>query len=250
MTERANTIARRINKVIYREGDTVVKLFDNGFSKADILNEALNQARMEETNLKIPQVLEVEKIDGQWAIRLEYIPGKTLSALMEENPQKQDEYLNLLVELQMSVHACLSPLLTHLSDKMRRKIDQSGLNATTRYDLQTRLGSMPRHYKVCHGDFRPSNVIITPDGVPYLLDWSHVTQGNASADVARTYLVFCLEGREALGKQYLKLFSEKSDTALQYVQKWIPIVAASQLVKGNEAERNLLLSWVDVVDYQ
>ena len=42
----------------------------------------------------------------------------------------------------------------------------------------------------------------------------------------------------------------KSDTARQYVQKWMPIVAASQSVKGNERERELLLHWVNVVDYE
>ena len=30
----------------------------------------------------------------------------------------------------------------------------------------------------------------------------------------------------------------------------MPIVAASQLVKSNESERDFLLSWVSVVDYQ
>ena len=38
---------------------------------------------------------------------------------------------------------------------------------------------MPKHNKVCHGDFNPSNVIIAEDGPPYILDWSHATQGNA-----------------------------------------------------------------------
>ena len=43
--------------------------------------------------------------------------------------------------------------------------------------LHTRLESMPKHNKVCHGDFNPSNVIITDDGTPYIIDWSHATQG-------------------------------------------------------------------------
>jgi hypothetical protein len=34
------------------------------------------------------------------------------------------------------------------------------------------------------------------------------------------------------------------------VQKWIPIVAASQSVKGKPEERELLFRWVDVVDYE
>ena len=48
----------------------------------------------------------------------------------------------------------------------------------------------------------------------------------------------------------LNLFCKKSDTAKQYVQKWIPIVAASQSVKGKPEEKEFLLRWADVVDYE
>ena len=245
-----NIIATRKNKVIYRDGGKTIKVFDENYSKADILNEALNQARIEETGLNIPKLLGVNMIDGKWAIVNEYIEGKTLSSLMEENPEKKDEYIELLVDLQMLVHEKRSPLLTKLKDKMNRKISLSSLDATTRYELHTRLEGMPKHNKVCHGDFNPSNIIITDDGTAYILDWSHATQGNASADVARTYLLFCLNGDKDGAEKYLNLFCKKSDTAKQYVQKWMPIVAASQSVKGNEEEREFLLSWTDVVDYE
>ena len=243
-------IAVRNNKTIYRDGDRCIKVFNSEYSKADVLNEALNQARIEETGLNIPKVLEVTMIDGKWAIVSEYIKGKTLAQLMEADPEKKAEYIELLVDLQMSVHAKTSPLLNKLKDKMSRKISQTEFNATTRYDLHTRLEGMPKHNKVCHGDFNPSNVIIAEDGTPYIIDWAHVTQGNASADVARTYLLFWLGGDIEGAKLYLDTFCEKSNTAKQYVQKWMPIVAASQSVKGNEREREFLMSWVDVVDYQ
>ena len=245
-----NIIAERTSKVIYRDGDTVLKVFNEDYSKADILNEALNQARVEETGLNIPKVLEVMKIDGKWAIRTEYIEGKSLQQLMDENPEKEDEYLNLFVDLQMQVHSKEAPLLNKLKDKMNRKISMSELDATTRYDLHTRLEGMPKHKKVCHGDFNPTNIIVRPDGTPFILDWSHATQGNASADVARTYLLFCLSGKEKLAEKYLNLFCKKSDTAKQYVQKWMPIVAASQSVKGNPDEKEFLLRWATVVDYE
>lgn len=243
-------IAVRNNKTIYRDGKLAIKLFDESFSKANILNEALNQARVEETALNIPKLEEVCKIDGKWAIILDYVEGKTLAQLMSENPDKFDEYLELFVDLQMKVHEQRAPLLNKLKDKMNRKISEADLDATTRYDLHTRLESMPKHNKVCHGDFNPSNIIIAKDGTPYIIDWSHATQGNASADVARTYLLFWLEGNIEGAKKYLDLFCKKSDTAKQYVQKWIPIVAASQLVKGKKEEREFLLHWVDVVDYE
>ncbi|MEG1529225.1 MAG: aminoglycoside phosphotransferase family protein [Clostridia bacterium] len=248
--ETSKVIAMRKTKVIYREGDTVVKLFDANYSKADILNEALNQARVEETAIRIPKLLEVKKIDNRWAIVIEYIEGKTLESLMAENPDKIDEYLDMFVDLQMSIHTQKCPLLNKIKDKMNRKIDETDLDATTRYDLHTRLDAMPKHTKVCHGDFNPSNIIIATDGLPYVIDWAHVTQGNASADVARTYLLFSLSGQTEIAEKYLKLFCKKSDTAKQYVQKWIPIVAASQLVKDKKEEREFLLNWVDVVDYE
>lgn len=243
-------IAVRTGKTIYKDEYKAVKVFDSDYSKADILNEALNQARIEETGLNIPKILGVTMENGKWAIVSEYIKGKTMAQLMEENPDKFDEYLEQFVDIQMSIHEKKAPLLTKLKDKMNRKISQADIDATTRYELHTRLEGMPKHNKVCHGDFNPSNIIITDDGVPYILDWSHATQGNASADVARTYLLFWLDGNIEGAKKYMELFCKKSDTARQYIEKWLPIVAASQSVKGNAKEREFLLSWVDVVDYE
>ena len=244
-------IATTNHKTIYRDGDKCIKVFDaNYFTKADILNEALNQSRIEETGLNIPRVSEVTTIDGNWAIVSDFIEGKTLAQLMAENPDKEDEYIELLVDLQLEVQSKTCPHLNKLKDKMNGKISQTDLDATTRYELHTRLEGMPKHNKVCHGDFNPSNIIITEDNTAYIIDWSHATQGNASADIARTYLLFCLNSKKDLAEKYLDLFCKKSDTAKQYVQKWMPIVAASQSVKGHKEERDFLLSWVNVVDYE
>lgn len=243
-------IAVRTSKTVYRDGDDCIKVFDKDYSKADVLNEALNHARVEETGLCVPELKEVTTIDGKWAIVTEFIKGKTLAQMMQEEPEKKEEYLNLLVDLQMEVQSKSCPKLNRLKDKMNAKISQTDLDATTRYDLHTRLEGMPKHSKLCHGDFNPSNIIITDDGKKYIIDWAHATQGNASADVARTYLLFWLAGDIDGADQYLDLFCKKSDTAKQYVQKWMPIVAASQSVKGNAAEREFLLSWINVVDYE
>lgn len=243
-------IAVRNNKTIYRDGEDCIKVFSSDFPKADILNEALNQARVEETGLNIPRIKAVTTVDGKWAIVSDYIEGKTLDKLMKDKPDKKEEYLELFVDLQIKMHSMSCPLLNKLKDKMQRKISQADLDATTRYDLHTRLEGMPKHSKLCHGDFNPSNIIIAGDGTPYILDWSHATQGNASADVARTYLLFWLDGDIDGAKKYLELFCQKTGTAKQYVEKWMPIVAASQSVKGNAHEREFLLSWASVVDYE
>ena len=61
-------IAVRNNKTVYRDGELCMKVFDTNYSKADVLNEALNQARVEETGLNIPKIHEVTVIDGKWTI--------------------------------------------------------------------------------------------------------------------------------------------------------------------------------------
>ena len=243
-------LAERSKKVIYKDGDTVLKVFDSDFSKADILNEALNQARIEETGLNVPKLLEVSKIDGKWAIRIEYIAGKTLQQLMNENPDKIDEYLQLFVNIQREIFEKQAPMLNKIKDKFNRKISMSKFDATTRYELHTRLDSMKDHKKICHGDFNPSNIIITPGDDYYIIDWSHVTQGNAAADAARTYMLFCLSGDNEIAEKYLDLFCKVTDTAKQYVQRWMPIVACTQSIKGKPEEQELIERWVNVVEYE
>ena len=242
-------IAERKTKTVYRDNDKTIKLFIENYSKSNILNEALNQARVEETGLNVPKLLEVTKMDNRWALVSEHIEGRSLQEIMDENPEKLEEYMDLFVDLQLKVLAQRAPMLNKLKDKMQRKIAETDLNATMKYDLNTRLESMPKNNQICHGDFNPSNIIIKPDGTPYVIDWAHVTQGNGAADAARTYLLFNLDGKKEEAEIYLRKFSEKSNTEKRLIQKWIPIVAAAHLSKASEEERAFLMNWIDVVDY-
>ena len=244
-----NIICVRKDKTIYRDGDKCIKVFEKNYSKASVLNEALNQARIEETGLNIPKIHEVSVMDGKWLIVSDFIEGKTLAELMAENPDKFDEYMDLFVNIQMDILSKTSSLLTNIRHKMSRKVEESGLDATTRYELQTRISGMKKHRKVCHGDFNPSNVIITESGEPYIIDWAHVTQGNGCADAARTYLVFCLNSKQDIAEKYLECYCRKTDTARQLVQRWFPIVAASRLVKRVPEEREFLLNWTHIGEF-
>ena len=118
-------LKEREHKVIYKDGDKVVKVFDETFSKADVLNEALNMARVEETGLRIPKLLNVSKVDGKWAITREYIEGTPLSQLMAQHPEKQDEYLNTFVDIQLEILGKTCPHLNKIKDKMHAKISAS-----------------------------------------------------------------------------------------------------------------------------
>ena len=154
------------------------------------------------------------------------------------------------VDLQLKVQSKTAATLPKLKDKLANKIrNLKVLDATERYELLTRLESMPRHTKLCHGDFNPSNIIVEKNGKMTVIDWAHASQGNASADAAMTYLLFALHDQER-ADLYLKLFCKKSDTARQYVEQWLPIVAAAELEKDIRMEKDFLMKWIDVMEYE
>ncbi|MBQ3017593.1 MAG: aminoglycoside phosphotransferase family protein [Clostridia bacterium] len=245
-----NVIAKRSDKTVYRDGDLKIKVYDETTSKVNVLVSALNQAKIEETGLNVPKLREVTTYEGKWVVVTDYIEGTPLDVLMKEHPEKLDEYLKMFVDLQATVHTKRAPGLLKIKEKMSMKISQTDFDDGLKYELHARLEGMPNHVKLCHGDFNPSNVIVKDNGELYIIDWSHATQGNASADVARTYLIFMLAGEEKIAEKYLSLFCEKTGISRSYYLRWLPIVAASQTVKKNESERELLNSWVNVVDFE
>jgi aminoglycoside phosphotransferase (APT) family kinase protein len=243
-------IVEREKKKIYLEDGKVYKVMGSEYPASDVFNEALNLAAVGETGLNVPKLHEVTKIDGKWAIVWEYIEGVTLADLIEKEPDRLDEHLNRFVDIQIEMHKHSASRLALLRDKLHRKIGASGLDATTRYELSTRLDSLPRHTKLCHGDFNPSNIIITSGNEAYIIDWSHATAGNGSADAVQTWMQFVLAKRFVVAEKYFNLFCAKTDTAKQYADKWIPIVAAAQLNKAEADNRNLLHNWANVVEYE
>ncbi len=248
--EQSNLIVKRAYKEVYKCDEGIVKVFEKKHSKADVFNEALNTARVEEAGLDIPKVKSVTEVDGKWALLIEYKAGKTLGEMMKTDPANMEKYMEDFVDLQLQMHSKRAPRLNKLKDKLASQINSlKELDATARYELLTRLESMPKHDKVCHGDFNPSNVIVGKNGKMTIVDWAHATQGNASADAAMTYLLFALKDQKA-ADLYMKLFCKKSDTARQYVEQWLPIVAAAQLTKNNEMEKEFLMKWINVFDYQ
>ena len=246
----AKLIVKRPYKEVYSADEGIVKIFETSHQKSAVFNEALNTVRIEETGLPVPMLKEVVQIDGKWALVIEKKEGKTLQELMEEHPENMEEYMEAFVDLQLQIHAKQAPHLNKLTEKLMKQIDGlKELDATQRYELHTRLAAMKKHTKVCHGDFNPSNVIVGEDGTMTVVDWAHVAQGNASADAAMTYLLFALKNQKK-ADLYMKLFCKRSDIARQYVQQWLPIVAASQLDKNNELEKDFLMKWIDVMDFQ
>ena len=237
-------------KTVYREGNVIVKAFTPSHPMSDVYNEAYIHACVEDAGVPVPKLLGVSMQDGGWAISMEYVAGKTLEELAKEHPERIDEYLEKLVDIQLEVGGYRVRHLRNTRLKMEDAIKaMTEIDASTRYELLQRIHGMAQHSKLCHGDLVPSNIVIKEDGSWCVLDWAHASAGNAGADAAITYMRFSLDNPE-LAEKYLRLFCKKADMPIQYIQTWMPVVAAAQLTKHKGSERELLEKWISVAEYQ
>ena len=237
---------------VFEAGGKCVKIFkDPNEPKSVVLYEALTHTRVEETGFgRIPGFEEITKVDGKWAIVYEHISGKTMDELIREKPAKRDEHIAKMADLQIEINSLKSVKLSSLKDYIKRSVN--GLDViddVKKYELLTRLSTLPEKNMLCHGDFSPDNIIVNHDGV-YIVDWLKAKQGNPYADVARTYLNFCIKHRTESAEKYLKIYCEKTGALARDIYDWLPVVAAAQLKFKRPEERELLLTWLDMADYR
>ena len=162
-----NCISKKDTKAVYKDGNTVRKVFAPDYSKTDVLYEALNTARVEDTGLDIPKILSISVEDGQWVITSEYAKGVTLTQLIKEHPENIDSYVHAMVDYQIAFNKRSNPLLLKLKDKLVRQINALELDSNIKYELSTRLESLPKHNKLCHGDYCPDNILVETGFMPH-----------------------------------------------------------------------------------
>ena len=249
--KKADVLLERADKVVLRDKDSVLKIFGPSYKVSAILNEAMNEARAAETGLPVAKVIEVMKLRDHWCIRREWIEGETLADVMDKDKKNLQKNLRQFVAIQCEIFKKTSERMGNLADKLDKQISASPLPKETRYDLHMKLQSFPRGKALCHGDFNPTNVIITPTGEWRVIDWSHVRLGDPLADVARTYLLFWLSGHIAAAEKYMALACEALKAKLADVQKWLPIVAAAESSRDQTPKNHeLLIHWASVVDIE
>ena len=120
---------------------------------------------------------------------------------------------------------------------MMKNIAKSAADPEILASHRERLDALSGDIHVCHGNFEPSNIIITDDGTPYLLDWMYASTGTIAADAAATFLSMQLRYPKEISEMYLHTFCQKFKMDIGLVREWIPLVAASRLAAANLDER-------------
>ena len=236
-------IGVRTGKTVFRSNDKVIKMFDSSYSKSDVLNEALNQSRIEDMDINVPSIFEVTSFDGKWSIVQEFINGNQLAHLIKKNPEKTDEYIDKMIDLQVDMHSKKSPAMNSVVDALIRKISECELVATERFNIISQLNNMPKGHSLCHRDFTPCNIIVTPKNNYYILDFSHSCIGNPHIDVANSYFHLWSEFNQDTADKYLTGYCDKSKSLKEDIEKWFDISAASQLSTAKEELKTLLVNY-------
>ncbi len=240
-------IAVSTGKTVYKDGDSVIKLFCRPYTKASVMLEAFNQTQFEAAGLSVPRIQEIFPSSGGWAIRYEYAHGKTMARLVEDQPEDTQALLMRLIKIQRSIAACNAPLLPPLTDKLHREITFGISDPTLRARLYAILYRLPDGNAACHGALAPRDIIIAEDGAFSVLNWANAARGNYIFDVADTYLQLMLDELNSSAKlctQYLKLFSANDAALERCVTDFLPICAAARFGRANERERAILSGFI------
>jgi uncharacterized protein (TIGR02172 family) len=180
---------------IYAWGDDqILKLAYPQFSGKAVDYEADVARKVAATGLRVPAVGEVIELEGRRGIVYERINGTPQLGVLMQQPWRSIQIMRLQAELHAAMHTQSAPTLPAQRQRLIRAIHAAApLAAKQRAAALRVLDELPDHDRLCHGDFHPDNVLITPSG-PVIIDWMDATHGHPLADVARLLLLLRLAG--------------------------------------------------------
>jgi len=238
----------------------VVKIYFDWCPDKWIEFEAKVSKIVEEANLPVPKCGGIADADGKKGLILERIEGMSMMQCIEneftgpDNFDVLDKYGKMLGELHAELHSKSITGLPNVYDHVESGISRTDkLSDTQKEKLIKVLDSLPEGNAVCHYDFHPGNIIMSPNG-PILIDWITGCIGNPHGDIARTIILMSYGNhppdipreafqqiREYLIKVYLDSYKCKLDFSQDEVERWrIPVSAARLNENIEEVEQDLL----------
>jgi aminoglycoside phosphotransferase (APT) family kinase protein len=225
-----NPVAIGNTAKVYLHNNQIIKVFHDHFSEEDANYEASKQVLAFSSGLPVPRLVEVTVVQGNPAIIMEQIEGKTLGELMLEDNEKIEYYIDLSVTVQQEIHRVEADALKSMPSKLSSQIQAAqGLSEEQKQKLLDKLERMPSDNRLCHGDFHLFNLILSGEDV-YIIDWIDASSGNICADVCRTYLLYTQHYKE-LAELYLSCYCSKSGLTRNEILEWEPIIAGARMAE-------------------
>jgi tRNA A-37 threonylcarbamoyl transferase component Bud32 len=226
----------------WQEGQ-VLKLFYDWFGLSAIEYEAHIARAVHASGLPVPAVGEILRVNGRNGLVYQRVNGEHMYDTLKRRPWLGNQYARRMAELHVKMHA--STIQVDIPAQRQRLVHKIQGAATLPDQLRIKalaaLESMPDGDCLCHGDFHPGNILLTPQG-EIIIDWIDATRGNPLSDLARTTILLCgaaesSQIRNILEKAYLKTihaeyirhYFKLHPGGEQEYKRWLPIVAAARL---------------------
>ncbi len=245
---------------IYAWGDNqVLKLFREWCVPDWVDYEAQIARTVHAAGAPAPAVGEVVDVDGRRGIIYECVDGAPMTRRITSKPWTLFRCARLLAELHATMHTCTVPDLPPLRQRLENKIrDAEPLPASWKTAALQALDQLPDDNVLCHGDFHPENVLMSPRGAT-IIDWPDATRGHPLADVARTSLLLRVGGlppgaalrrllqsaRAAFHAVYLRRYMQLRPASRSELAAWQLPVAAGRLSEDIPEERDQVLALVE-----
>lgn len=237
----------------------VLKLFSTGTPHSYVEDELEVCRAVQRAGLPVPEVRIIVELDGRYGIVFEMISGPSMLRELTSKPWTIFKGAKALAGLHLQMHGTKASGLPSQRDRLTRQITNAqALNDDRRQAILDALGRLPDGDFICHGDFHPDNILISPRG-PVILDWPTATSGNPLADVARTSLLLTrgdipdfIAGRWIINvvrhlfhRSYIQQYLKQTGQTIESIEDWLVPVAAARLDEGIEAEYPMLLRMID-----
>ncbi len=125
--------------------------------------------------------------------------------MLQRRPWNAFRYGWRMADLQAMLHTRTIPAgLPSQQQRLEKDILHArALSAPLRSKVLAALEKLPDGDRLCHGDFRPSNILMTDKG-EFIIDWFRAARGNPLADLARTTnLVYGFIGTSQVRRSFL-----------------------------------------------
>ena len=200
----------------------VIKLFPQKTLAAFIKYETWVTKFAYQAGLPVPHVEGVIEIEGRKGIVSERILGNSMLTNIRLKPWKIFYFARLLAELQTQIHQCSIPKLPSLKYQRKLQIEAvKVLPLEQRQQILNLLDRLPTGQSLCHGDFHPDNIILSPNKST-IIDWSGAVQGNPLADVARTLLLLSF-GNTPTNLTWIPLMFFRGLFCAVYLQRYLKL---------------------------
>jgi aminoglycoside phosphotransferase (APT) family kinase protein len=238
--------------------DAVLKLARPEFDSNIFEYEAMITRAVMDSELRIPRLIEVTRVEGRPAMILERVNGKTMPNFWRDNPPRLLSLARALAELHIEIHRHRSTTLPSQRERLEREIDAAQeLTPTHRSAVRGLLARLPDDSVVCHTDFHPDNVMSSPQGW-VALDWIAATRGHPLGDVARSVVLMHMgeaphtmmqyieaAARAIFWRAYVRDYCRMAGTSAAALHPWVIVSAASRLAEKIPGESATLMRMVE-----